>query len=888
MKSHGHGFLFAATLAMLCLLGGHAWGQSPAQRLKSFGTAGLAGGFPVGLLAGADGVLYGTTQAGQTGSAGTVFKVNPDGSGYTILHLFNTNGADGQTPLAGVIVGRDGLLYGTTSAGGSNQLGTVFKLARDGSSYSVIHHFGNFWYDGQTPQARLLQGADGSLYGTAMNGGSNFVGTVFRLDVNGQNYTNLYHFAGDPSDGSYPTAGLIQGVDGLLYGTTFGISGLSGGTVFRMTTNGTGYTQLHSFGTGTDGSQPYDLVQGANGMLYGTTQFGGTNQDQYGVAHGTIFRVNTNGLGYAMLHGFNGLTGDGAEPHAGMILGKDGALYGTTWHGGSQYDDGVVFRIETDGTGYQVIRRFVVITSILSLFSTDGAQPGPLVQGTDGVLYGATYYGGTTGQGGYDATGLGTLFMLTTDSNDYGVIYNFSTSGGDGANPAAGLVQAGDGSFYGTTQSGGLGGHGTIFKIKSDGTGYSVTYGFGLSQIAGQTPKAAMIEGRDGMLYGTTAEGGYGGTGMAFKVRPDGTFLTLLHSFGNIGEDGETPMAPLLQGRDGGMYGTTAGGGHIAPYYGGYGTVFRFDTNASTYAILHYFNTNGVEGEKPGAGLIQATDGALYGLTYGGPQYGGFGQYYGNIFKLFTNGAGFQVLHNFTNNGTEGTFPDAALIQGEDGALYGTTTAGGSNNLQGGNFGGSGIVFKMNLNGTGYQILHQFGATATDGQNPAGSLIQGSDGALYGATTAGGLYTNRFGQGYGTVFKLNTNGTGYNIVYNFGGNYGKNQYPQDGVTPQGALVQGSDGALYGVTAAGGDLDLGTIFRIGSLPFQFTSISRLADKTVNLSLLGASNAPCRVDVSTNLVNWSTLTNLVNTNGTVQFKDVSAPNFSRRFYRAYQGP
>jgi uncharacterized repeat protein (TIGR03803 family) len=881
--------LCVATAGMVLVLARDAWGQVPEQILKSFGQAGESSSNPVGLLAGSDGVLYGTTTSGGINSAGTVFKVNPDGTGYTLLHAFTTNGVDGQQPEAGLVLGQDGMLYGTTAGGGSNQLGTVFKLAPDGSSYAVIHTFGGYPNDGDSPEAKLLVGADGALYGTTHSGGTNNTGTVFKLNTSGHGYSILHNFGDVTTDGSYPKAVLIQGVDGVLYGTTYGLQSVYGGTVFKLGTNGAGYAQLHAFGIGTDGAQPTGLVQGEDGTLFGTTEWGGTNYDQYGISYGTIFKVKTNGLGYAMLHGFNGELGDGANPQAGLILGTDGGLYGTTYAGGSLQDDGVVFRINADGSDYQVLRRFTVITSIISDYSSDGQGPGPLVQAADGTLFGITLYGGTTGQGGYQYTGAGTIFALATNSASYSVIYNFSATGGDGANPPAGLLLGNDGAFYGTTASGGLGDAGTIFKVNANGSGYQIVYNFGLGPIDGVAPESALIQGQDGMLYGTTSEGGYGNGGMVFKVNPDGSGFTLLHSFGfgSIQNDGQAPVSPLLQGQDGELYGTTAGGGYYSDY-GDYGTVFKLNTNGTDYAIIYYFNTNDLDGQSPQAGLIQGKDGALYGTTYGGISYDGSRYTYGTVFKLLTNGAGFQVLHTFTKNGVDGAHSYAALVQDADGTLYGTTQYGGSNNLNYGSFSGSGTIFKVNDNGSDYQIFHQFGSSSTDGQNPSASLILGSDGALYGTTMAGGANTDQFGNGYGTAFKLNIDGTSYQVLYSFGAHQGNTQYAPDGITPHAGLVQGADGAFYGTTTSGGDMNLGTVFRLGFPPFEFTAFRWLPDKTLSLSISGSSNTTCRIDASTNLLNWVTLTNIVNLSGVVQFQDTLAPNFPRRFYRAFQAP
>jgi len=299
-------------------------------------------------------------------------------------------------------------------------------------------------------------------------------------------------------------------------------------------------------------------------------------------------------------------------------------------------------------------------------------------------------------------------------------------------------------------------------------------------------------------------------------------------------------------------------------------------TNGLGYAVLHEFSTNNLEGRTPYSGLIQGSDGTLYGTTYGGVNYDGSGRLYGTVFKLLTNGSGFQVLHTFTNNSVDGINPYAGLILGADGFLYGTTQSGGTN--------GSGTVFKLSTSGSGYQVIYNFGSVTNDGQSPTGPVIQGSDGYLYGTTPYGGAFGPRGGPygGYGVAFKLDTSGSNYTVLYSFGGTAG------DGQLPGGGVTQGPDGAFYGTTAAGGNLNAGTVFRLGSAPFEFTSFSRLPDNTVSLFLSGSSNTTCRIDASTDLVNWVTLATLPDTNGVVQFIDTAAPSFPSRFYRAFQGP
>ncbi|MDD5559066.1 choice-of-anchor tandem repeat GloVer-containing protein [Candidatus Methylomirabilis sp.] len=395
--------------------------QTPSSTLPHTFVGGSTDGRrPVGgLLRGANGVLYGTTDNGGSNDLGTIFKLNADGSGYTVLHSFGGVG-DGSQSWAGLIQGADGALYGTTVGGGSGGLGTVFKLNADGSGYTILHSFVGGGADGRGPQAGLIQGADGALYGTTYEGGSSNLGTVFKLNADGSSYTVLHHFAGGVTDGSQSWAGLIQGTDGALYGTTElgGSSGL--GTVFKLTTNGSGFTLLHTFVSGSaDGAYPLaGLIQGADGALYGTTWGGGA-----GV--GTVFKLTTNGSGFTLLHSFGGVT-DGSQSWAGLIQGADGTLYGTT-HDGGVSDLGTIFKLNTNGSGFTLLHYFVGGVD-------DGAHPvGGLLQGADGALYVTTDSGG--------AGDLGTVFKLNIDVGGFALaVTKVGTGSGTVTSSPAGIT----------------------------------------------------------------------------------------------------------------------------------------------------------------------------------------------------------------------------------------------------------------------------------------------------------------------------------------------------------------------------------------------------------------------------------------------------------------
>ena len=556
------------------------------QSLRSLGFPALLGSQPEAPLTEAsDGALYGTTYGAANKFAGTVFRMNKEGSGYHVLYKFSLTGGEGQRPFAGVIEAKDGVLYGTTFAGGASGRGTVFKLNKDGSGYAILHGFQGSPEDGAGCFAGLLEGSNGVLYGTTIADGSYGGGTVFSLNKDGSHFQILRHFRGGDADGAVPRGGLVEGLDGALYGTTTrgGIS--NAGAVFKLNKDGGGYKLLHSFAADSnDGKTPWaTLLRGSNGVLYGNTTEGGTT-------NGTVFKLNQDGSAYAILHTFRGPPDDGVYPIGALVEGNDGALYGTTATGGAN-SDGTIFRLNQEGTGYTNLHYF-------DSREKDGALPrAGLIQASDHLLYGTTQEGG--------ASRMGTAFRFNTQRNDYSVLHDFNFSGTDGFYPVALEVSTNRSVLYGTTQDGGSYRDGTVFKLNADGSEYTVLHSFSFPR--GRVP-FGILPMADG-LYGTTYQGGTNDLGTIFKLDQDGSNFTVLRYFGEFPGEGAHPLAGLLSGGDDRLYGTTRDNGPE----GGSGTVFRLDS-AGTVTVLHSFNSGIGEGDDPTAGLVQGTDGNLYGV----------------------------------------------------------------------------------------------------------------------------------------------------------------------------------------------------------------------------------------------------------------------------------
>ncbi len=250
--------------------------------LYSFGETG-SGANPQGLTLLADGNFYGTTASGGANNLGTVFKMTPAGE-QTVLYSF-TAAPDGQTPPAGLSSNSDGYLYGVTYRGGTDNFGTIFRIAPDGTGYATLHSFAGGAADGAYPGTKLRNVADGTLYGSTGSGGADGLGTIFRYDPISGVASVLHSFAGAPDDGDYPSSRLRVGNDGNLYGVTFNGGYFDLGTFFRITPAG-GLTVLHSFAGGTDGQSPNSsLLVTSDGDFYGTTVTGGPTNN------GTIYKI---------------------------------------------------------------------------------------------------------------------------------------------------------------------------------------------------------------------------------------------------------------------------------------------------------------------------------------------------------------------------------------------------------------------------------------------------------------------------------------------------------------------------------------------------------------------------------------------------------------------
>jgi uncharacterized repeat protein (TIGR03803 family) len=344
------------------------------------------------------------------------------------------------------------------------------------------------------------------------------------------------------------------------------------------------------------------------------------------------------------------------------------------------------------------------------------------------------------------------------------------------------LLQGSDGNFYGTALYGGVNGKGAVVKITPTGV-ETVLYSFAGGPGDGASPvHMRLIEGSDGNFYGTTPVGGSYGKGTVFKVTPLGV-ETVLYSFAGGADDGASPSDGLLQGSDGNFYGVTLNGGA-----NDLGTIFKF-TPAGIETVLYSFKGD-LKGDAVGysGALVEGSDGNFYGVA----EFGGISNQ-GAVFKITPEGTE-TVLHSFAGAPSDGDNPvGVTLLKGSDGNFYGTTADGGAN--------GAGAIFKLTPAGI-ETVLYSFTGAVGDGNFPVGSLVESSDGSLYGTTNFGGATLNDDG----TVFKVTLSGN-ETVLYSFGSN------DNDGSEPVVGPTLGTDGALYGTTSKGGANNSGTFFKL---------------------------------------------------------------------------
>lgn len=785
-------------------------------------TSGFGDLLPIG-----DGSFYGTSFDGADG-VGAVYKVSPAGVVQTVLRFSDqVSPYPGRAPQGTLVTDGSGNLYGTTSQGGANRYGSIFRYNPTTKAFASLLDFtgtaGNA--KGATPLS-LIRDSAGNLYGATTGGGASDKGTLFKFSTQTGTLTSLIEFTGTNgvAKGASPLGALYDDGAGNLWGATISGGAADKGTIFKYVTATGMLTTVVEF-TGTSGA-----IKGANpyappvpdglGNFWGTTYAGGASNK------GTIFKINAGTGALTTVAEFTGTTGSvrGANPVAHLTSDGAGNFFGTTWTGGTS-NLGTVFKINITSGAFTTLVSFPGTTT---LGHPGGQKPqAGLVSDGNGYLYGTTY---------------DTVFKIRTSEAAYSLVANLGQGGPThGSMPYAGLITDLAGNFYGTTNRGGPIDDGTIYKMDGATGALSLITELEGTNI-GTLPTSDLAVDSNGILWGTTLHGGAAGNnGTIFKVNPVTRAYTTVVSFGfTSAPKGSEPYGGLLYDGTGGFfYGT-------ASYAGGAsrdGTLFK--VNASTGALTTLVELTGTGGSARGSApkgkLVNDGNGVLYGTT----TFGGAANM-GTVFRFNLSTGAFTTLADFTGTGgaAKGASPFGALLRTSKGSFYGTTLAGGASDL--------GTVFQLNPSTGEITTLVEFTGMEgpTKGRAPFAGLTEDAAGNLYGTTRSGGKAD------LGTIFKLDPATGALTTIAEFSGTYGS--FP--GQNPAyGSLFRAADGNLYGTTETGGPYDAGVIFRLrfGPTPGSITT-SQLTGTKIQLSVPVNPNGE---DTDVNL-EWGTTSSLGN--------------------------
>ena len=767
--------------------------------------AGPTGPENSGFLKHSDGFFYGTSRSGGAYGYGTIYRVSSAGEVTVMVHFSGASGAArGRRPQAELVDDGTGVLWGTTFLGGAGNFGdgfgTVFRfnpVTQDFTSITEFSGTGGF-AKGSFPLAGLIRDGVGSLWGGTAAGGTGGHGTIFKVNTVNLVFTSVFDFTGSAGArrGRSPEATLVNDGAGAMWGTTADGGANGLGTLFTVNTATSELTTLVDF-TGSGGSFLGSRPTAALRMGEAGVWWGGTSAGGAG-GFGTIFRYTAAGGVMTTVAQFTGVGGSvpGRLPKVALVPDGAGSFLGTTNAGGAG-DYGTIFKIDANSLTFSSLAQFT---------GPAGLMPGSIPYGALVPDQTGSFRGVTTDGGG---SRLGTIYTIDATTGAFQSLVNFVKTQGSTAasNPGSGLVAGPDGLLWGTSENGGPANAGTLFTLNpvTGATSSALVFTGIAGDVPGANPVAELVNDGAGNLWGTTSAGGALNFGIVFKVNATSKVFTKITEF--TGSNGRSPTGCLVYEASGFLWGTTSEGGSEQG-----GTIFKI--NAATGAlttVVHFTGTSGAFlGDGPSTGLTPDGAGFLWGTTYEGG-----GSNLGTVFKIKPADGSF--LHIASLTGTEGAFkgdgPAHSLTADSDGFLWGTTEFGGSEGL--------GTVFKINRTDGSFTTVAEFTGPFGDlvGAGPQCSLIQDPVGAWYGTTESGGV-GNR-----GTIFKISPDGT-FRTIGGFTGSLGA----VPGAKPRGGLMRHSDGHLYGTTSGGGALSTfipagnGQIFRLrlGPIPVTLTA------------------------------------------------------------------
>lgn len=750
-------------------------------------------------------------------------------------------------------------LHGMTSSGGDYGVGTIYTMTEAGVFTKKIDLFR---YEGSNPKGDVLRGNSGKYYGTTEYGGANGLGTLWQFDPVTGIYTVLYDFS--TASGARPVRGVIQGLNGRLTGVCSEGGANNLGCVFDYNIGTSVFTKRADFSGVANGSFPRcRLVQVSSTRVFGVTQSGGAN------GRGVLFEFNPVNGAITKRHDFAIATG--SNPYSGVLLASNGRLYGTTVSGGVN-NAGTIYEYNTTTNLHAILADLSVATGsapigelmqapsgtiygttssggnnavgVLFSFTIAGAvynglhhfdntggysSFGRIISGADGFLY------GTTNQGG--AGGDGVIFRFDAATNTYTTLFDLATAGI--GSPWGGLLEDGNGTLNGLCNVGGAGQNGALFRYTIASSALNVALPFNYSNGAG--PGGRLLRHTNGTYYGVANSGGSASLGVLFSYDALNNTYTLRKNLG--GADGANPLGTLCES-GGKLFGTCSEAGTLAG-----GTIFEFDPATNSYTKKIDLNTT--TGTKPRIGFLNASNGKLYLMTSQGGTSG-----FGTLLE-YTPGTNTLVKRrDFV--AADGTNPEAELMQASDGLLYGALSENGQFS--------AGTLFSFDTGSSTFTKLYDF--DGVQGGTPLGKLVQAPNGKLYGTCAENGFFEP------GLIYSWDIGTSTYTEERPF------ESMGVEGGASQSSLITGTDGNLYGTCVEGGSSNFGTVFRFNPTNNSFAVLHNFSgangqsplDGLANETIPGPSNIAVDVEVflegpfntGTNLMN-DALRTLVNPNG-----------------------
>ncbi len=763
-----------------------------------------------------DGNIYGTSNQTDTTDFGTVYRLTSEGKVRVLLPFYFDGPMKGREPDTGVVSDGRGFLWGTTIEGGEIEedvnggytwCGTVFRLdLKTGVPKTMVSFTGRGGSAKGKRPTGLVHDGNGILWGMTSEGGADNLGTIFQIDVSTGKFTIVAEFTGDAGTarGATPNQTLVNDGNGFWWGTTmfsrrdtshrfFDVTG--NGTVFKINARTGEFKTVHEFrrDPSESGRNPRTaLVSDGQGFLWGT----GSWDDEM------IFKIDVKTEAVTIVKYYQPMSESEINimPNSALIPDGSGSLWGTTFAGGAGRF-GSICKVDI-ATG--------VLTTVLEFTGPGGAAPGGAAPGSrpeadlidDGK---GSFWGTTSGPGRWNGT--------ISGANDYGTIYKidkttgvlttvseFPVQSGDikGSNPPSGLVSDKGDILRGVTAAGGAAEFGTIYSFNTRTGAFTTLAEFtGASGTApGKTPNTSLLDDGHGLLWGTTQHGGPKERGSIYSYDPaTGAVKTAVEFTNRSGPSkGKWPLSGLTAGEHGTLWGTTSQGGRH-----GFGTIYRFNPNTGVFKTVVEFTgrTGPAMGLEVSSPLVTDGGGFFWGTTKeGGPNN------CGTIFKVHARTGALTTVVQFTNTSgpTMGSFPIGRLERDGKGFFWGTTYYGGPR--------GFGTIFKVNIDTGELTTVTRLNGVdrSAKGAHPFGGLLFDGVNGFWGTTSRGGAV------GGGTIFHLRRNGV-FEKAFDFTGYLGA----VPGLwSLDGALVRHSDGNLYGAAGRGGVSEDGFIAGAGQI------------------------------------------------------------------------